>query len=207
MPYWGTLYWGAWAINFWTPTLITNVTWRTYREVNILLLRNETSTHTRNKNHKNEKRCRYIYLHLYHPFHVCVLYGMPTILVLSSQVSIVDICWAHTAVGSSFAVVYIVSPFPEHYVYWTCGMEFQKLFSSCMLLKKLGLLDRVTKACLVWVLTSYNHSVHISMADSPLAAESRSTPLNNQSPSANRAFLFLTVFQVSVTLVPAILSF
>ena len=115
------------------------------------------------------------------------------ILALSSEVSIVDICWAHTAVGSyfsrlwgqaSFAVVYIVSPFPEH---WACVLElcveFQKLFSSCMLLNKLGLFDRVTQASLVRVLTSYNRSVHLSMANSPLAPESRSTPLNNQSPS------------------------
>ena len=46
---------------------------------------------------------------------------------------------------ASFAVVYIVSPLPEHN-YWTCGKEFQKLFSSCMLLNKLGLFDRVTQA-------------------------------------------------------------
>ena len=29
-----------------------------------------------------------------------------------------------------FGVVYTVSAFPEHN-YWSCGLEFQKLFSSC----------------------------------------------------------------------------
>ena len=58
-------------------------------------------------------------------------------------------------------------------------MEFQKLFSSCMLLNKPGLFDRVTQASLVRVVTSYNRSVHLSMADSPLGVESLSTPLNN----------------------------
>ena len=112
------------------------------------------------------------------------------ILALSSQVSVVDICWAHTAVGQnslSFVDVvymYIVIPFPEHCVYWTCGMELQKLSSSCMFLNKLGLFDQVTQASLVRVL-----SVHLLMADSPLAAESRSTMLNNQPPSCYRACL------------------
>ena len=78
-------------------------------------------------------------------------------------------------------------------------MEFQKLFFSCMLLNKLGLFDRVTQASLVRVLTNYNRSVHLSMADSPLAAESRSMLSHRL---ANRASLFLTVFQVLVALVP-----
>ena len=62
-------------------------------------------------------------------------------------------------------------------------MQFQKLFSSCMLLNKLGLFDQVTQASLVRVLTSYNRSVDLWMTDSTLAAESQSMPLNNQSPS------------------------
>ena len=102
------------------------------------------------------------------------------ILALSSQVSIFSEhiqLWGQ----ASSAVVYTVSPFCEHCVCWTGGMQFQKLFCSCMLL---GLFDRVTQASLVRVLTSFNRCVHLSMADSTLAAESRSTPLNNQSPSA-----------------------
>ena len=103
---------------------------------------------------------------------------------LGTVFSSVNICWAQQLWGqASFAVVYTVSPFPEHCVYWTFGMQFHKLFSSCMLLNKLGLYDRVTQASLVRVLTSYNHSVHLSMADPPLMAESRSTLLNNQSLS------------------------
>ena len=106
------------------------------------------------------------------------------ILALSSQVSIFA---EHIQLSgqASFAVVYIVSPFPEHCVYGllVCSLNFKKLFSSCMLLNKLGLFDRVTQASLVRVLTSYDRSVHLLMADSTLAAESRSTPLNNQSPS------------------------
>ena len=87
------------------------------------------------------------------------------ILALSSQVSEHIQLWAQ----ASFAAVYnIVSLFPEHCEYWT--WEFQKLFSSCMLLNKLGLFDRVTQASLVQVLTSYHRSVQLSMVDSPLSA-------------------------------------
>ena len=85
------------------------------------------------------------------------------ILALSSQVSEHIQLWGQV----SFAAV---SLFPEHCEYWTCGIEFQKLFSSCMLLNKLGLFDRVTQASLVRVLTSYHRSVHLLMADSPLSA-------------------------------------
>ena len=89
------------------------------------------------------------------------------ILALSSQVSEHIQLWGQ----ASFAAVYnIVSLFLEHCEYWTCGIEFQKLFSSCMLLNKLGLFDRVTQASLVQVLTSYHRSVHLLMVDSPLSA-------------------------------------
>ena len=89
------------------------------------------------------------------------------IFALSSQMSEHIQLWGQ----ASFAAVYnIVSLIPEHCEYWTCGIEFQKLFSSFMLLNKLRLFDRVTQASLVRVLTSYHRSVHLSMADSPLSA-------------------------------------
>ena len=73
---------------------------------------------------------------------------------------------------ASFAVFFIVSPFPEHCVYWTCFVQFQKLSLAACCSNKLELFDQVMQASLVQVLTSYNRSVHLSMADSTLVAES-----------------------------------
>ena len=61
-------------------------------------------------------------------------------------------------------------PFPEHCILDLWYGVSEALLSSCMLLNKLGLFDRVTQASLVQVLTSYNCSVNLSLADSPLAA-------------------------------------
>ena len=63
----------------------------------------------------------------------------------SHSLYIADVCCAHTFVISEFP--HIVSSSPEHN-YWSCDMEFQKLFS--------------------------NHYVNWAL---PLAVESRSTPL------------------------------
>ena len=96
------------------------------------------------------------------------------------HVYIVDICWAHIAVESGFSqlwsmepvlfdVVYIVSSFLEH-KYWSCGMEFQKLFSSCYSAK--GIWSSHTGLC-----DSNSHKlIALYTEHSPLAAEPWSTP-------------------------------
>ena len=55
-------------------------------------------------------------------------------------------------------------------------MQFQKPFSSSML-TSYGYLIESRRLLLFGFLPAKNHSVHLSMADSPLAAESQSKPL------------------------------
>ena len=69
---------------------------------------------------------------------ILLVLAAPTCLYLATVSSnvysgyLLSTCSYGTRVLSSlFGVVYIVRPFPEQLNYCSCGMEFQKLFSSC----------------------------------------------------------------------------
>ena len=84
--------------------------------------------------------------------------------------SIVDICWAHTAVESEFSQIWSME---SGLLMWSvsCGMEFQKIFSSCCSVR-VGWLTHASLS------GSGSHKlITLYTENSPLAAESWRTPL------------------------------